>query len=201
MPRTQEQFAKMREETRQKILAGSLSYFAHHGYGNSTVGDLAKHLGIAQGAIYRYFPSKAELFRVLTEEVVGENNNSLSQIFKLQVSPAEKIQILTKAVMDGVFYNDRIREGFVLNIRMKLENGGKNCFSEAYDREADVLLEKTIKEGQANHTVVSGTPMALSDFYWHAVHMIAMNILMGRELDYQEQYKIVTRILLLDSDG
>lgn len=196
MPKTQEQCAKIREETRQKILSGSLSYFAHHGYVNSTVGDLAKHLGIAQGAIYRYFPSKAELFRVLTAEVVKGNNNSLAQLFEFPVSPKEKIEIMTKAVLDGVFYDSKVREGFVLNIWMKLESGGMSSYSEEYDREADILLEKTIKEGQDNHMVVSGTPSTLSDFYWHSVHMVALNLLRGKELDYQEQYDILVRILL-----
>lgn len=198
MPKTQEQCAKIREETRKKILSGSLSYFAYNGYGNSTVGDLAKHLGIAQGAIYRYFPSKAELFQVLIAEVVNDNNNSLAQIFELEVSPEEKIKILTKVVLDGIFYDKKIREGFVLNIRMKLESGGVNCYSEEYDREADAFLEKTIIEGQKNNSVVAGTPSVLSDFYWHSVHGIAVDFILGRNLDYQEYYRILTRILLLD---
>lgn len=198
MPKTQAQCAKIREETREKILSGALSYFAHYGYGNSTVGDLAKHLGIAQGALYRYFPSKAELFRVLTMEVVSENNNSIAQIFELPISVEEKIKNLTKTVLDGIFYNERTREGFVLNIRMKLENREVNQFSEEYDREADVLLEQTIKEGQGNNSIVSGEPSALSDFYWHSMHMIAVNLLRGKKLDYQEQYHMMIRILLPD---
>ena len=201
MPKTQEQCAKIREETRQKILAGSLSYFARYGYGNSTVGDLAKHLGIAQGAIYRYFSSKSELFRVLTSEIIKENSNHLASIFELSVEPEEKIKLLTKTVLDGIFHDKRVREGFVLNIRMKLESDGTNIFSEKYDKEADALLEKTIREGQYKHTIVEGTPSALSDFYWHSVHTVALDLVIGRNPDYEEHYRILTRILLLDSES
>lgn len=196
MPKTQEQCAKIREETRQKILSGSLSYFARYGYGNSTVGDLAKYLGIAQGALYRYFPSKAELFQVLTEEVVRENSNSLARIFELTIEPEEKIKLLTKIVLDGIFHDKRVREGFVLNIRMKLESGGANFYSEEYGKEADNLLEQTIREGQEKNSVVGGTPSVLSDFYWHAVHTVALDFVMGKTPDYEEHYKMLTRILL-----
>lgn len=199
MPKTQEQCAKIREETRQKILSGSLSYFARYGYGNSTVGDLAKYLGIAQGALYRYFSSKAELFQVLTDEVVRENSSSLARIFELSVEPEEKVKLLTKTVLDGIFHDKRVREGFVLNVRMKLESNGKNLFSEKYDKEADALLEKTIREGQKKHSIVEGTPSALSDFYWHAVHVVALDFVRGRTPDYEEHYKILTRILLTDN--
>lgn len=199
MPRTQEQFAKIREETRQKILSGSLSYFARYGYGNSTVGDLAKYLGIAQGALYRYFSSKAELFQVLTEEVVRENSNSLARIFELSIEPEEKIKLLTKTVLDGIFHDKRVREGFVLNIRMKLESGGANIFSEVYDKEADDLLEQTIREGQEKNSVIGGTPSVLSDFYWHSVHTVALDFVRGRTPDYEEYYRILTRILLTDN--
>uniref|UniRef100_UPI004056C8E9 TetR/AcrR family transcriptional regulator n=1 Tax=Acetatifactor sp. TaxID=1872090 RepID=UPI004056C8E9 len=198
MPKTQEQCAKIREEARKKILSGALTYFAHYGYGNSTVGDLAKYIGIAQGALYRYFSSKAELFQVLTTEVVCENNENMNPIFELPISPEEKIRLLTKTIMDGIFNNARVREGFVLNLRMKLESNDANIFSKEYDREADTLLEQIIKEGQANDSIVPGTPSALSDFYWHSMHMIALDILRGRKLDYQEQYNIVVRILLPD---
>lgn len=198
MPKTQEQCAKIREQTRQKILSGSLSYFAAYGYGNSTVEKLAKYLGIAQGAIYRYFSSKAELFQVLTEEVVRENSDSLSKIFSLKIPPEEKIEILTKTVLDGIFDDSRVREGFVLNIRMKLESGSLNAFSEKYDKQADILLERIIKEGQENHSVVAGTPSTLSDFYWHSVHSVALDFMMGRKPDYQEHFRILTRILLMD---
>lgn len=198
MPKTQEQCAQIREETRQKILSGALSYFARYGYGNSRVEDLAKYIGIAQGALYRYFSSKAELFQVLTDEVVRENSNTLVQIFKLSYEPEEKIKCLTKMLLDGIFYENRVRESFVFNIRMKLESGNANVFSKEYDKEADLLLEKTIRAGQEKGSVVEGTPSTLSDFYWHAVHMVALDFMMRGMSDYDQHYRMLTRILLAD---
>lgn len=198
MPKTQEQCAQIRGETRQKILSGALSYFARYGYGNSRVGDLAKYIGIAQGALYRYFASKAELFQVLTEEVVRENSDILTRIFESSEEPEEKIKCLTKTVLNGIFYDSRVREGFVFNIRMKMESGSANVFSKEYDKEADILLEKTIREGQEKGTVVEGTPSTLSDFYWHAVHMVALDFMMRGRPDYEEHYRMLLRILLAD---
>jgi len=196
MPKTQEQCAKIREETRQKILDGALTYFVRYGYGNTTIGDLAKYLGIAQGAMYRYFSSKAELFQVLTAEMVGGNNEHLKRVFEADAEPDEKVRLLTRTVLDGIFHDKKVREGFVLNLRMKLECEGTNFFSDKYDSEADILLKKTIAEGQKKKTVVSGDGNLLSDYYWHNVHMVAFDLLRGKELSYEEYYRILVRILL-----
>lgn len=48
------------EEREQEILAGAIKYFAEFGF-EGQVRGLAKQLGVSQGLIYRYFPSKEAL--------------------------------------------------------------------------------------------------------------------------------------------
>ena len=62
MPKSAEQCKKMREDMKDKILNMSSLYFAKNGFGDTKIGDLAKHIGIGQGTIYLYFKSKEELF-------------------------------------------------------------------------------------------------------------------------------------------
>ena len=55
MPKTEEQCKQMREDMRNRILKESSLFFAKNGFGDTKIGDLAKHIGIGQGTIYLYF--------------------------------------------------------------------------------------------------------------------------------------------------
>ena len=49
-------------ETRERIIDAALHLVARHGYGGTGIPAIAAEAGLSTGAIYRYFPSKAELF-------------------------------------------------------------------------------------------------------------------------------------------
>ena len=70
MPKTEEQCQQSREDTRNRILKESSLYFARNGFGDTKIGDLAKHIGIGQGTIYLYFKSKEELFEEIRKSAV-----------------------------------------------------------------------------------------------------------------------------------
>ena len=49
-------------DTRQTLLEVARRIFARDGYGATTNRSIADEAGITTGAIYHYFPSKAELY-------------------------------------------------------------------------------------------------------------------------------------------
>jgi AcrR family transcriptional regulator len=51
-----------KEETRKKLLDSARSAFAERGYAAAKTSDIAKAVGIAEGTLFNYFPTKAELF-------------------------------------------------------------------------------------------------------------------------------------------
>ena len=57
MPKTEEQCKKMRDDMRDKILRMSSLYFAKNGFGDTKIGDLAKHFYISESYICRIFKS------------------------------------------------------------------------------------------------------------------------------------------------
>jgi AcrR family transcriptional regulator len=61
MPRV---VAGYKEEARKAILQTASEVFTEKGYRESTMDDVAKKLGVSKGAVYQYFASKDELFRV-----------------------------------------------------------------------------------------------------------------------------------------
>lgn len=50
------------EERRQEIIETAMHLFYENGYEKTSIGDIAKAIGVAQGLCYRYFPSKEALF-------------------------------------------------------------------------------------------------------------------------------------------
>ncbi|WP_020667435.1 TetR/AcrR family transcriptional regulator [Amycolatopsis nigrescens] len=48
--------------TRARLLAAAAELIAEGGYAPASVGAIAERAGLANGALYRHFPSKAELF-------------------------------------------------------------------------------------------------------------------------------------------
>jgi AcrR family transcriptional regulator len=59
---------KLREETRRVILDAALELFVQQGYEFVSMRSIAAKVGYSPGAIYRYFPSKDEIFFALAEE-------------------------------------------------------------------------------------------------------------------------------------
>lgn len=50
------------EERKQEIFDAALQLFGEKGYEKTTIADIAKAIGVAQGLCYRYFSSKEVLF-------------------------------------------------------------------------------------------------------------------------------------------
>src|ERR687886_2983987 len=49
-------------ETREQIVSAAIDQMAEGGYASASVQAVAGRAGVATGSVYRYFPSKSELF-------------------------------------------------------------------------------------------------------------------------------------------
>ena len=68
MPRTPEQFEKIREEKRQQIMDAALELFAHIGFHSTSISKIAQSAGISKGLMYNYFDSKEDLVISIMDE-------------------------------------------------------------------------------------------------------------------------------------
>lgn len=55
--------SKEPEERKQEILDTAMKLFSENGFEKTSISDIAKEIGVAQGLCYRYFPSKDILFQ------------------------------------------------------------------------------------------------------------------------------------------
>jgi len=58
------------EARKEEILRTATELFAEHGFSDAMTQELAERLGVGKGTIYRYFPSKRELFLAAADRVM-----------------------------------------------------------------------------------------------------------------------------------
>ena len=61
MPRTEEQFDKIRKARKESIMKKALELFAEEGYHKTSISKIAASAEISKGLIYNYFESKQQL--------------------------------------------------------------------------------------------------------------------------------------------
>ncbi|MGK2872225.1 MAG: TetR/AcrR family transcriptional regulator [Alphaproteobacteria bacterium] len=83
-----------REATRNAILQTAQDHFGAYGYSSVTVDQIAADAGVAKGAIYHYFSTKADLFESVLDVVASE---ILSEVQAMLVQQ----QDIMKAIFAG----------------------------------------------------------------------------------------------------
>jgi AcrR family transcriptional regulator len=68
MPRTPEQYEKIRKGKRKLIMDTALGLFAGEGYHSTSISKIAAKAGISKGLMYNYFESKEALIHSIMEE-------------------------------------------------------------------------------------------------------------------------------------
>lgn len=104
MPRTKEQFEKIREETKAKILNTALELFAKKGYSNTSISEIATAAKISKGLAYNYFESKQNLM----EEVIQILFVEIGRMFvELEIikDPFEKLHKIIDLTLDWILEN------------------------------------------------------------------------------------------------
>lgn len=87
-------FSKDAEARKEDILRTATELFAEHGFSDAMTQELADRLGVGKGTIYRYFPSKRELFLAAADRVMRKLS--------------EQVSSSTSAIEDGL---ERIARG------------------------------------------------------------------------------------------
>lgn len=80
-----------KERRRQAILNAALEVFITKGYQAATVGDIAQQAQLSVGAIYRYFPTKADLMLTLVRERLGRAPELFARLTERVDDPWERL--------------------------------------------------------------------------------------------------------------
>lgn len=118
------------EVRRQEIIDTALKLFGEKGYEKTSITDIAKAIGVAQGLCYRYFPSKEALFDSAIEQYADvlleqfgsygkDDDKTLRQIIEEMPSTIEEQDTKYYSVFHGA-ENKKFHDQLALKVCEKL---------------------------------------------------------------------------------
>jgi AcrR family transcriptional regulator len=118
------------EVRKQEILDTALKLFGENGYEKTSITDIAKAIGVAQGLCYRYFPSKEALFDSAIEQYADvlveqfayaetDDRKTLRQIIEEMPATMEKQDTKYYSVFHGM-ENRKFHDQLALKVCEKL---------------------------------------------------------------------------------
>lgn len=84
------------EATRQRLLDAAVELLEEGGYAAASVAAITQRSGVAAGALYRHFPSKAELFVEVFRNAAEEELAALQEASAAPGSVAEKLEAVVR---------------------------------------------------------------------------------------------------------
>ncbi len=92
--------------------------FFTKGYDATTINDITKKMGVAQGMLYYYFKSKEEILEKMLDRHADSLMTEIKTIIDLNSSPTEKISLTISNVLRKATYKD----GLLLNLLYDNQN-------------------------------------------------------------------------------
>jgi AcrR family transcriptional regulator len=90
---------KLWEVRQEQILDAAAKLFAKHGYADADTQLLAEELGVGKGTIYRYFPSKRDIFLAAADRVMRRLRRQIDESIKGIADPLDQIAEAIRACL------------------------------------------------------------------------------------------------------
>ena len=97
-------------ERRQQILEAAHSHFKTYGYAKTTVGDIAKAIGLSPAYVYKFFDSKQAIGEAVVREAIAAVTTDLSALAASAKPAATRLRQIYRAVAErtaDMCFNDR----------------------------------------------------------------------------------------------
>lgn len=91
-------------ERREEILDAATKLFATHGFNDTDTQQLADEIGVGKGTLYRYFPSKRELFLAATDRGMRKLCQTIDASVETITDPPERIATVVRSYL--TFFQD-----------------------------------------------------------------------------------------------
>jgi AcrR family transcriptional regulator len=122
--------ATIKNRREEEILGEAALFFAERGYSSADTQTLADRLGVGKGTIYRYFPSKRELFLAAVDRLMVQLHSSITDTIKDIQDPIDRLlhavnayltyfkehpEIVELMIQERAYFKDREKPTFFEN--------------------------------------------------------------------------------------
>jgi len=133
-------------DKRAAIIRAAIRVFAHNGYFNSKVADIAREAGVADGTVYLYFKSKEEILHSIFDRSVDEAIADARKQLDAISDPREKLRQIAR------LHLERLGADRDLAVVFQVELRGSTKFMEEFSAagfaEYLALIRSAFEEGQ-----------------------------------------------------
>jgi TetR/AcrR family fatty acid metabolism transcriptional regulator len=133
-------------DKREAILRAAIEVFAHNGYFNSKVADIAREAGVADGTVYLYFKSKEEILHSVFDRSMEEAITEGKQQIAATTDAREKLRRI------ALLHLERLGADRNLAVVFQVELRGSTKFMEEFSAaglaEYLGLIRQAFEEGQ-----------------------------------------------------
>lgn len=150
-------------ETRKaELIDAAEELFRTRGYHQTSVSDIVKNIGVAQGTFYYYFETKEDVLEAIISRIVILIFNELEEVVGSQAVSAEEkirqmVQLFFSKVKDEEALLAVLFDEKQLHLMAKIENHAKKL--------AEPSFLKVIKQGQKEGTMNVPYPTESLDFF------------------------------------
>lgn len=88
--------------TRERLLEVGFELFGAHGYESTSVGTILEAAGLARGAFYHHFATKAELFDAVLDRVFAQLASASAEAARAHDDPVARLRAGCASWLDGV---------------------------------------------------------------------------------------------------
>lgn len=98
------------EARRGHILLGAAELFVKHGYGGTSIRDIAERTGLLPGSVYHYFPAKEDLFIAVHREGFRQLIDRVEEIVRSETDPWRRIELACAAHIEAAVGDNSIHK-------------------------------------------------------------------------------------------
>lgn len=149
---------------KQAIITAAIDLFAAQGYHATPTAELARRAGVSEGSIFYYFPTKEEILLHILQEAMTNYLESVRKLLDEAPSGIDAVEGFVRNHLAGSQLQPKITKILVRDFPLGLLEPGsphhaklQPLFSELGD-----LLLTIIQRGQADGSVIAGSPQALA---------------------------------------
>ena len=149
---------------KEAIIAAAIDLFAAQGYHATPTAELARRAGVSEGSIFYYFPTKEEILLHILQEFLGAYVEAIGEILARSESGIDAVEGFVRHHLAGAQRHPKETKILVRDLPLGLLEPGSTHHAKLqpmFSELGDAILA-IIRRGQADGSVIQGSPQALA---------------------------------------
>lgn len=134
--------------TRERLVVATTELLQSGGYQAASVAAIAERAGVANGTLYRHFPSKAELFVEVFRSVCERELSAMERALRDDASPTARLDAVVAVFATRALRNPRLAWALVAEPVDPLVDAERLAYRRTYCSRFARLLEAGVAAGE-----------------------------------------------------